>query len=147
MAAATARLSVTTGLPVICSSSPYRARICGQSVSSACARPVVDGGDRGLELVLADRALAHRAVEQRDPFGDERPIPQRSILLGQRDQLARGVGPRGASGVDEQHEREQAGDLAVVGKQPVHHPGQPDRLVRQLGAMQLAAAAARRTPR
>jgi hypothetical protein len=29
-------LSVTTGLPVICSSNPYKARICGQSVSAAC---------------------------------------------------------------------------------------------------------------
>ena len=37
IAAATARLSVTTGLPVIRSSSPYSARICGQSVSSAVA--------------------------------------------------------------------------------------------------------------
>ncbi len=37
MAAAMARLRVTTGLSVIRSSSPYRARIWGHSVSSAVA--------------------------------------------------------------------------------------------------------------
>jgi hypothetical protein len=78
------------------------------------------------------------ALDQGNPFGDERLIPQCSILLRQRDQLPRGVGSRGAPGIDEEHEREQPGDLGVAGKHPLQHPGQPDRLLGQLGALQLA---------
>ena len=70
-------------------------------------------------------------------------IPERPVLLRQRDQLAVRVGARGPPRVDQQHQREQAHHLAVVGKQPPHHPRQPDRLVRQLGPEQRAPRAAR----
>jgi len=75
----------------------------------------VDGGDRSLDPVLAQRLLPHRAVEERDPLGDPRLIPERAVLLGERDELAARVGARGPACVDEEHEREEAGDLAVVG--------------------------------
>ena len=116
-------------------------------MSSALLSAVVDGRDRRLELVLAHRALLHGAVEQGEPLGDQRPVPQRAILLGQRDQLAVGVGPRGAPGVDQQHQREQPGHLGVVGQQPLHDPGQPDRLRRQLGALQARGRCCWRSPR
>jgi hypothetical protein len=45
--------------------------------------------------------------------------------------------------VDQQHQSEESRDLAVVGQQPVRHPRQADRLVRELRAVQLGAAAAR----
>ena len=61
MATATARLRVTIGLPAMRSSSSYSARICGQSVSSVLGRLVVHGGDRGLQLVRADRPARQRA--------------------------------------------------------------------------------------
>ena len=57
IAAATARLSATIGLPVRSARAARRGRGSRrQSVSSARARPVVGGGDRRLQLVLADGA-------------------------------------------------------------------------------------------
>ena len=67
--------------------------------------------------------------------GDERDALRRSsaafhsvaVLLGERDQRAVGLVVRAAApGVGEQHQRQQAGDLAVVGQQRVHGPRQPD---------------------
>ena len=56
MATAMARLSVTIGLPVIRSSTPYSARICGQSVCSAVTASSWTAAIVGLQLVLADGA-------------------------------------------------------------------------------------------
>ena len=42
-----------------------------------------------------------------------------AILLGQRDQRTVGGGTARPPGLGQQHERQQAGDLAVVGEQPV----------------------------
>ncbi len=44
---------------------------------------VVDGGDRGLQLVLADRSPRQDRVQQGNTLGDERPIPLSPILLGE----------------------------------------------------------------
>jgi hypothetical protein len=41
--------------------------------------------------------------------------------------------------VGQQHQREQPGHLAVLGQLRVHHPGQPDRLAREVGTVQIAA--------
>ncbi len=43
------------------------------------------------------------------------------------------------AGVCQQHQREEPGHLAIPGQLRMHHPGQPDRLTRQVGAVQLAA--------
>ena len=60
-------------------------------------------------------------------------VPARAVLLGQRDQRAVGAGAGRAAGIGEQHQREQPGDLAVVGQpRRVQLPGQPDRLGGQL---------------
>ena len=66
-------------------------------MSSARRRLVVDGGDRGLELVRAERRVGERVGDERDALGDERLVPQRAVLLGERDQGAVGRGARGAA--------------------------------------------------
>jgi hypothetical protein len=75
MAAATARLSVTTGLPVIWSSSPYSARICAQSVSSTRAARSWDRCYGCLELVLAEGPQGNGTVEQAGALGDRGLVP------------------------------------------------------------------------
>ena len=52
------------------------------------------------------------ALIERDAFGDRVPIPERAILLVERDQLAVRPGARRAPGVGQQHQRKQPGDLA-----------------------------------
>ena len=75
-----------------------------------------------------------RAREQRDAFVDRRPIPSAAVLVGQRDELAVGGGARGAARVGEQHQREEARHLAVVGKNVVDRAREADRFARQVGA-------------
>jgi hypothetical protein len=50
-------------------------------------------------------------------------------------------GPRRPPRIDEEHEREQSRHFTVVGQHPPHYPEQPHRLIRQLGALQVVAAA------
>ena len=50
-------------------------------------------------------------------------VPEAAVLLGERDQRAVGAGAGRAPRVGQQHEREQPGDLAVVGQQRVHRRG------------------------
>ena len=47
----------------------------------------------------------------------------------------------GSPSVGEQHQRQQPGDLALVGPQRAQHAGQPDRFGGQLGALQGRAGA------
>ena len=54
---------------------------------------VVDGGDRGLELVGADGAAGERGGNQLDAFVDEAGVPPCPVLLGQGDQLTVRTGP------------------------------------------------------
>ena len=67
---------------------------------------------------------------------------RRSILFRERDQLAVRPGARRAPGIGQQHQRQQSGDLAVVREEVVHRPGEPDRLVREIAALQVGADAA-----
>ena len=55
--------------------------------------------------------------------------------MGTSDPSGSGAGP--VPGVDEEHQREQPGDLAVVGQRRVEGPGQADRLLGEIDAMQL----------
>ena len=148
IAAATARLRVTTGLPVIRSSSPYRARICGQSVSSARAARSWTAAIAACSWYSPTAPPADRAVEQRGALGDQRPVPAGPVLLGQRDQLAAGAGAGRPAGVGEQHQREQAGHLGVVraaSGAPSGPAGSPRRT--RSARCSVGAAGARRTPR
>src|ERR1700761_2980181 len=71
---------------------------------------VVHGGDRGLELVGAERARrGKRPRDKRGAVRDERLVPAGTVLLRQWDERAVRCDASGAPGVGEQHEREQAG--------------------------------------
>ncbi len=104
-------------------------------------RLVVDGRDRGLQLVRADRVARERLGDQRHALGDRLPVPERPILLRERDQLAARAGPRRPPGVGEEDQREQAADLAVAGQQAAQQARQPQRLAGELAALQLGSAA------
>ena len=108
---------------------------------------VVDRRDRRLQLIRADRAPRQRRGDERDAFGDGFAIPERAILLVERDQLAVRSGPRRAAGIGQQHQRQQSGDLAVVRQQAVDGARQPDRLVRQIGCAAGRARCCSRSPR
>ena len=137
IAAATARLRVTTGLPVIRSSSPYRARICGQSVSSAGRRPVVHRGDARpaagtrrprrcrsrRRATPAPSAISARSQRVRSCSASGTSSPAASVRAGRRASRSSMSASRPAH-------------LGVVGQHPVHHAGQPDRLVGEVGAVQ-----------
>ena len=108
-------------------------------MSSARRRLGVHRGDGGLELVGPEGRWDSARSTSATPSAISGPIPQRAVLLGERDEAAVGRRARGPARVGEQHQREQAGDLAVVGQQRVHHAGEPDRLGRELGALQVGA--------
>ena len=98
----------------------------------------VDGGDRRLQLVRADGAGRQRGGDERQPLGDLVRVPERAVLLLERHEPGRPEARRTA-GVGQEHQRQQARDLVVVGQQPAQHPRQPDRLARELDARQRLA--------
>jgi hypothetical protein len=107
-------------------------------------RLVVHGRDRGLQLVRAERpARGEGLLDQVGAFGDQLPVPAAPVLVSKRDESAVWRGSRRAAGVGEQHEREQPGGLRVAGQQPAQHPGQPEALGCQVGALQLLAGRGR----
>ncbi|GIU90476.1 MAG: hypothetical protein KatS3mg010_1575 [Acidimicrobiia bacterium] len=67
-------------------------------------------------------------------------VPAGPVLLGERHERTARPGARpAASCLGQQHQREQPGDLAVVGQRTVQHPRQPDRLRREVRADQASA--------
>jgi hypothetical protein len=99
----------------------------------------LQGCDRSLQLVLAWTLHSHRAPQFGEPIVDPVPIPERAVLRVERDPSPSGVDARGAAGVVQQHQREQAPYLCVVGHQPGEQLPEPDRLVAQLLADQAIA--------
>jgi hypothetical protein len=61
-------------------------------------RLVVDRGDRGLK-VGTSRLARQRLLDQRDALGDLGAVPQRAVLLGQRDEAAVRAGARRTAGL------------------------------------------------
>ena len=59
-----------------------------------------------------NESLAHQPMT----LGDQRGVPGRTILFVQGDQVAARRNPGGAAGIDEQHQREQHGDLTYAGR-------------------------------
>ena len=94
----------------------------------------VERRDRGLELVRPGTAQRQRPVEHGATLLDPLGVPQRAILVVEQHELARGVEPRSPARVVQQHQREQAEHLGLVGHQHREHLAEPDRLVAQLGA-------------
>jgi hypothetical protein len=64
---------------------------------------------------------------------------QRRGPARERDQRAVGRGAGRPARVREQHQREQTGDLAVAGQQPPQLARQPDRLAREVAALEVGA--------
>ena len=91
---------------------------------------VVHGGDRGLELIRAERRGLQRVRDERHALLDAVLVPERTVLLREWDQRAVGAGTRRAPRVREQHEREQPRDFAVVGEQAMDLAGEADRFSR-----------------
>ena len=61
-------------------------------------------------------------------FGDQRRVPRPAILLVEGDQFTGRRNPRGAAGLGEEHQRQQPGDLTVVGQEGADLASEPDRL-------------------
>lgn len=97
--------------------------------------------DRGLELVRARPPAAQAPPHELEPLRDERRVPRRPVLLGQRDEGPVGRDPGGPARVHEQHEREQPHDLLVVGHELHEEPPEPDRLRAQVRAHEALAGA------
>ena len=108
---------------------------------------VVDGGDRRLELVWPGRPARKGGGDERDPLLDGTPVPQAAVLLRHGDERPVGGRAGPVPGVDEEHQREQPGHLAVVGQRRVERPGEADRLLGQVDPDQRRPRRARRTPR
>ena len=106
-------------------------------------RLIVQRCDSRQQLILADRSARQGSADERDAFGDRLLVPQRSILLVERDQLAERSGARRAARVGQQHEREQTCDLRIVRQQHANRTREADRFVRQVRAMQARSGAGR----
>ena len=98
----------------------------------------VQGGDRGLRLVLAEPVARQRRLQDATPSAISVGVPPGPVLLGQRDEAAVGVGAGGAAGVVQQHQREQARRPPASSVIDAQLAGQPDRLV---GEVDLAGVA------
>ena len=77
--------------------------------------------------------LGKGAVEHRPAGRDLGGVPERRVLVGQEHQLAVAK-PGLAAGVVEQHQREQAVHLGLVGHELRERPAEPDRLGREVAA-------------
>ena len=100
-------------------------------------------GDRGLQLVGPRAAQAQRAVELGAALGQRAGVPARAVLVGQRDVAPVAADAGVAARVVDEHERQQAGGLGVVGHQLGEQAPEADRLRAQLGAHQAVAGAGR----
>jgi hypothetical protein len=88
----------------------------------------VDGVDRRLQLVRAGTAERQAAAHERPALLQERGIPARAVLLGERDEVAGRSRARGPSRVREQHEGEEAEDLGLARQEAVEHAPEADGL-------------------
>ena len=66
-------------------------------------------------------------------------VPESAVLVLEQDDLAVVSDARGAPRILEQHEREQAEDLGLVGHEHGEELREPDRLVAQVGAHEICA--------
>jgi hypothetical protein len=84
----------------------------------------VQGGDRRLHEVRAAAVEGQRPVKRSAALGDLRLVPERSVLLGQQDELA-AAEARLAARVEQQHERQEGVYLRLVGHQLGERPAEP----------------------
>ena len=86
----------------------------------------------------APRGAAHpqRPLDAGGAARDRLAVPEAPVLVGQQHQRAVVAGARGAAGVVQRHQREQAGRLGLVGHQAGQDRRQADRLLGQVVAAQ-----------
>ena len=97
----------------------------------------VKGRDRRLELVGTVAAEGERAIERCLTFRDLIAVPERAILIAQKDDGA--VGEAGvAASVVQQHQREERVHVGLVRHQLCERAPEPDRLGRELSTTAVA---------
>ncbi len=69
-------------------------------------------------------------------------VPPGAVLVGQGDQLAVGTAAGGPTGVGQQHEGQEAGELGVLGQGGVQDPGEADGFAGEVGAGHVGPAVA-----
>ncbi len=104
---------------------------------------IVQRGDGSLQGVLADRLAFQRRGGQCGPFRDRRAVPPGAVLHGQGDEGPVGRDPGRPARLGQEHECEQTGYLGLVGQQLVEQASEADGFRRQVGAVQVGAAARR----
>ena len=87
------------------------------------------------------RRRRRRAVELGAALGQRGGVPARAVLVGQRDVAPVAADAGVAARVVDEHERQQAGGLGVVGHQLGEQAPEADRLRAQLGAHEAVAGA------
>ena len=89
-------------------------------------RLAVQRSDRGLQDVRAAAVEGDRAVDQPAAVSELIVVPQRAVLILEQDELAVDE-PGVAARVVDDHQREQAMDLGLVGHQLAEQPAEADR--------------------
>src|SRR5512143_1265591 len=107
-------------------------------------RERVHGVDCGEDLVATRRhaggqTLAHQLMA----LGDQRRIPGPTVLLGKGCQFAARRKPGRAAGLDEQHQRQESGDLTVLRQEDTDEATKADRFGGQLPTYGLGVGAGR----
>ena len=87
------------------------------------------------------RPRRRQRAHQLAALGDERGVPPRAVLRGQRHERAVAVGPRVPARRGEQHQREQAHRLGLVRHELDEQAAEPDRLAAQVVAHERGAVA------
>ena len=115
-----------------------------QSVSAARARAGVAGGDRGLQRVGAAGAAERLgALERGEAAADEQLIPARAVLIEQQDRLARRADARAEPRRLDLHQRDEAVDLGLVGRELGEDAAEAQRVLAQSAG---ASSRRRRSP-
>lgn len=115
-------------------------------MSSATAAPA-RRGNRRLELVGPERTPGKSSADQFYPIVDCVAVPQVAILLGEGGDAAVWRRACHAPRLREQHEREQTGHLAIGREHAVDHARDADRLLGQVGPLEVRAPTWLCTPR
>jgi hypothetical protein len=95
-------------------------------------RSRVERGDRALQLVRTRSSGEEGPVQGGETLVDHRVVPAGTILVLEQDHRPPWVRPGVPARMLQEHQREQAPDLGLVGHQHQDDAGQTDRLVAQI---------------
>ena len=102
---------------------------------------VVHGRDGGLDLIRTDNSARQRRAHEGHALLDLGSIPERAILLIERDELPVRSRSRGAPRIGEQHQRQEAAHLRHVGERAPEEPREADGFVREVAPNEIAPVA------